>query len=87
MLPKFFDIRPEERRVTWLRAALAADVPLIPRRFICYVRVDFAQGGGVARGHSSEDARLAVSRASAQIRPAAVEHISGTLAVHVRRML
>jgi hypothetical protein len=29
----------------------------------------------------------AVSRASAQIRAAAVEHISGTLAVHVRRML
>jgi hypothetical protein len=42
---------------------------------------------GFARGHCAEDARLAVSRASAQIRPAAVEHISGTLAVHVRRML
>jgi Sigma 54 modulation protein / S30EA ribosomal protein len=55
-------------------------------RFICHVRVDFAHGGGVARGHSAEDARLAVSRASAQIRAAAVGHISGTRAVHVRRV-
>jgi hypothetical protein len=90
MLPKFFDIRPEERGVTLAAffvqfGGLAAQTLL--ETVICHVRVDFAHDGGVARGHSAEDARRAVSRASAQIRAAAVEHISGTLAVHVRRML
>jgi hypothetical protein len=118
VLPKLFDIHPEERRVAIhsqgvavgrqlaefidqeleaARAGLDRSVVSVhvrlyeggdgADRFICYVRVELAHGGGVARGFAAEDARRAVSRSSAQIRAAAVEHISGTPAVQVRRML